>query len=35
MTNILVKVDGANIVAKADGKLTSGMVGVPVNIEYS
>lgn len=34
MTSIKVKVIGASITANADGKLTSGMVGVPVNIEY-
>lgn len=34
MTNIIVKANGTSIVASADGKLTSGMVGVPVSIEY-
>lgn len=34
MTNITAKVTGASIVASADGKLTSGMVGVSVHIEY-
>lgn len=34
MTNITIKAVGASVTAKADGKLTSGMVGVPVNIEY-
>lgn len=34
MTNIILKVNGASAVATLDGKLTSGMVGVPVLIEY-
>ena len=34
MTSILIKVTGATAIASADGKLTSGMVGVPVTIEY-
>lgn len=35
MTNIFLKINGASASATADGKLTSGMVGVPVNIEYN
>lgn len=35
MTNIKVKVNGSSITAEANGKLTSGMVGVPVAIEYN
>ena len=35
MTNIEVKVNGSSITAEANGKLTSGMVGVPVAIEYN
>lgn len=35
MTNIKVKVNGSSITAEADGKMTSGMVGVPVVIEYN
>lgn len=35
MTNIKVKVNGSSITAEADGKLTSGMVGVQVSIEYN
>ena len=34
MTNILVKTNGASITATADGKITSGMIGVPVSIEF-
>ena len=34
MTNILLKVNGASAVASVDGKITSGMVGLPVSIEY-
>ena len=34
MTNITIKAIGSSIVAKADGKLTAGMVGIPVSIEY-
>lgn len=34
MTTINVKTNGAFITAKADGKITSGMVGLPVIIEY-
>ena len=35
MTNIKVKANGSSITAEADGKLTSGMVGVQVSIEYN
>lgn len=34
MTNIIVKVNGSVATASANGKLTSGMVGVPVSIQY-
>ena len=34
MTSISIKVNGATATASLDGKLTSGMVGVPVTIEY-
>lgn len=34
MTNILLKVNGASAVASAFGKITSGMVGLPVAIQY-
>lgn len=34
MTNIQINVTGSSIVATSSGKLTSGMVGVPVYIEY-
>lgn len=34
MTKILLEAKGASLTAKADNKITSGMVGVPVNIEY-
>lgn len=34
MTNIKVKISGASAEATADGKLTSGMVGIPVTVEY-
>lgn len=34
MTEVSVKVNGATITATASGKITTGMVGVPVNIEY-
>lgn len=34
MTNIFVKVNGASIQATVDGKITSGMVGLPVEISY-
>lgn len=34
MTRITVKTHGSSITAQATGKLTNGMVGVPVNIEY-
>lgn len=34
MTTIKLKVTGASAIAQADGKITSGMVGVPVEIEY-
>lgn len=34
MTSISIKANGSNIVAISDGKLTSGMVGIPVSIEY-
>ena len=34
MTNILLKVNGSSAVASADGKITSGMVGLPVVVEY-
>lgn len=34
MTSIHIKTNGSSITAKADGKLTSGMVGISVTIEY-
>ena len=34
MTNITLKASGASLSAKVDGKITSGMVGVLVNVEY-
>lgn len=34
MTSITIKTNGASITATSDGKITSGMVGVPVKIEY-
>lgn len=34
MTDILIKVTGASITCTASGKITSGMVGLPVVIEY-
>lgn len=34
MTKISIKVNGAAITATANGKITTGMVGVPVDIEY-
>ena len=34
MTSITIKTNGSSITATADGKITSGMVGVPVEIEY-
>ena len=34
MTNISLKVNGASASATAYGKITSGMVGLPVNIQY-
>lgn len=34
MTSISLKVNGASVVASVNGKITSGMVGIPVNIEY-
>lgn len=34
MNNIHVKICGTSAVANYDGKLTSGMVGLPVSIEY-
>jgi hypothetical protein len=34
MTNIFLKVNGASVVASVDGKITSGMVGLPVSIQF-
>lgn len=34
MTKIFLEVNGTHAVASADGKLTSGMVGLPVTIDY-
>ena len=34
MTNIILKVTGADAMASVSGPLTSGMVGIPVTIEY-
>ena len=34
MTSITLKVNGAEIQASVAGTLTSGMVGIPVTIEY-
>lgn len=34
MTSILLKANGSSVSAVVDGKITSGMVGVPVSIEY-
>ena len=34
MTNIFLKVNGASVTASVDGKVTSGMVGLPVSIQY-
>lgn len=34
MTKIQLKVNGASVISQTDGKITSGMVGLPVNIEY-
>lgn len=34
MTSIVIKANGSSVVATIDGKLTSGMVGIPVTISY-